>query len=745
MQHRWTRFLPLPVIAAVALSLPSASRAADPPAPAPSHASAFADTTKPVRFIDEVVVTGSRYPREYYRSPQALSFVNRTQVREQVAPVTGDVLTTLPAVDLSKDSPWEERPILRGLGGQRVLVMMDGSPINSARGNGPHPSLVDPSQVERIEVVRGPSSVAYGSDALGGAINIITREALPAYERAFAGSATIGGSSIDRARNGYLELMPRLGKMTAFFSGGGRRALDYAVPKPEGYPLPDAPRVPHSGFKDWNGLANLRYPISEHMTLKGSYQLYRGTDIGLPGLHAEVPGVFLQDFRFPVYDRDAAHLTLEHEYPNSWFAKSLAKVYWQREHRNFYSHEEFATAYLGPGQPPSATTRITNQDRFLDLTTWGFQTQFTSRKTERYLASAGIDLSRDQTGGDNLRHRYYVDGYGTPVTGVANTTTHSVPDGNFDDLAAFAQSEFYVAPKWTIDVGGRVTHYAYKTDSTLRNEATGAYFVPLTVNETALSGSLGLVYEATKDLHLTANVANGYRQPNAQDLFFNGPASVGTVLGNPDLKPEKSISYDLGMRWGPGNLALAANFFYSTYDDLIDAVQVAVTPPPPPGTPPTYQYVNISKARIWGGEIEGDCHLNRQLMARGSIAGAIGDITNREAIEQLYGVSQDQAPLPGVPPLKGTAGMRWTESRDRFWIEPGVRWQWRTTRLPLDPFFNTFKKEWLVGDITGGARLPSGQKLVLGVRNVGNVSYRLPVGSIEEPGRSFVGSLTVDF
>src|SRR5262249_36536199 len=138
------------------------------PAPTAS-APASADSSQPVMFLKETVVTGARYPRAYYESPQALSFITRTQLREQAPSVLGDALENLPGVEMSKDSPWEQRPSLRGLGGQRVLVLMDGSPLNSARGNGPHPSLLDPAQVERVEVVRGPSSVAYGSDALGGA------------------------------------------------------------------------------------------------------------------------------------------------------------------------------------------------------------------------------------------------------------------------------------------------------------------------------------------------------------------------------------------------------------------------------------------------------------------------------------------------------------------------------------------------------------------------------------------------
>ncbi len=737
---------------------PKTSPPADTFAPPPRTivASSFADTTKPVLFIQEIVVTGTRYPRAYYESPQALSFVSRTQLREQAPAVLGDVLGTLPGVDMSKDSPWEQRPILRGLGGQRVLVLMDGSPVNSARGNGPHPSLVDAAQVERIEVVRGPSSVAYGSDALGGAINIITRDAALTGGDRFRGAATLGGSSVDRQRNGYLELMPRLGRLTAFLSGGGRRALDYRLPDdPSITPL--SRRVPQSGFKDYNALANLRYALTPHMGLRASYQLYRGSDIGLPGLTtvlvdavSDLPW-FQQEFRFPEYDRDAASLTLEHAYPDAWLAETHAKVFWQREHRNFFSHEEFDTDSLGP-HPPSERSRITDQDRFFDLDTYGFQTQFTSRKTDRYRMGAGLDLARDKTDGDNVRRRHWVDAYGTTVRTESDYTTASVPDGTYDSYATFAQGEWYLAPKWTASAGGRYTRYRYRTRYGLRAESTStkpaAYFAPRAVNDGSLSGSLGVVYTPLRDLHVTANVANGYRQPNAQDLFFNGPASVGTVLGNADLKPEKSISYDLGLRWGPGDLGLAGNLFYSTYEDLIDAIDV--TPAgTPTGAPRTYQYVNITQARIWGGDLEAEYRFQRQFHARLALAWQIGDITNADAILQLYGVVRDQAPLPNIPPVKGTAAVRWRNASGRFWVEPSTRWSWRTSRLPLPtpgvPFFTEFKKEWLVGDVMAGARLPGGQRAVVGVRNIADRLYRQAIGSLDEPGRSWVGSLTVDF
>jgi outer membrane receptor protein involved in Fe transport len=263
----------------------------------------------------------------------------------------------------------------------------------------------------------------------------------------------------------------------------------------------------------------------------------------------------------------------------------------------------------------------------------------------------------------------------------------------------------------------------------------------------AFSGSLGAVFQPIPDLHITANIANGYRQPNAQDLYFDGAASVGFVVGNPMLKPEKSVSYDAGMRWGPGPFAVSGNMFVSTYKDLIDAVQV--TPVPEAQGQPTYQYTNISDARIWGGEVEGELSFQRLWRARATMTGSVGDITSADAVKALYGVTQDMAPLPGVPPFRGTLSLRWTEPQSRGWVEAGTRYSWRTNRLPLPtpgvPQISDFKKEWMVADLTMGVRTPTGQRFVFGCRNIADLSYRLALASLDEPGRSFFANLSTDF
>jgi outer membrane receptor protein involved in Fe transport len=720
-----------PLLLAAALLVPPA--AAAPPAPARP---ALADTTRPVLFLDEIVVTGSRHPRAYYESSQALSFVSRRELREQAPVALGDVLAGLPGVDSDRDSPWEQRPVLRGLSGQRVLVLVDGEPMNNARGHGPHPSLVDPGQVERIEVVRGPSSVAYGSDALGGAINILTRD--PSRDLAgdgLRGSATLGGSTAEAGGDARLELALRRGPLGLSVAGGGRRAGDLRAGGGE--------EIANAGFGGWNGQARLRYAATDRTTLRLGYQLSRTNDIGIPGLSFAEPDA-TQLYRFAFYDRDHVSLAAEHTYPDIWLKDTRVGVYWQRERRDFFSDQEVLASRFADGQfglppapaiPAGAASVSQVQDRYFTTDTYGFRTQLHAGEPGRYRLTAGVDAARDLTAGENVRFRTWYGADGEPVAPTSLRLSSSMPAGRFDNAGVFAQLEVTLGRGLRLEAGQRLTRYRYRTDA---NPAYG--FTAARLDQDAWSNSLGLVWTPARDLHLTLGAANGYRQPTAQDLYYNGYGSVGLVLGSPDLEPERSSSFDLGLRWAAGALGLAGNLFYSNFDDLISAVPVA---------PGTYRYTNVATARMWGGDVEAQWRLHPRWTARTGLGGQVGDVTSREAILELYGLAADRAPLGMVPPFKGTAGLRWSDRAGRFWAEASSRFAWRTNRLP-PPLagveeFSTFKKEWIVGDLFGGVNLPGGRRVVLGVRNVTDRRYRPALSSLPAPGLSLVGSAGTDF
>src|SRR6185295_15215306 len=115
-------------------------------------------------------------------------------------------------------------------------------------------------------------------------------------------------------------------------------------------------------FHDYNALSNLRYDFTEKTSLKAGYQVYRGKDIGIPGLSFAFPGAS-QAFEFSFYDRDYAHLTLDHGYRSSWLAGTTAKFYWQRERRDFFPNHELASFMFNAfGVPPrsGASSAVTN-------------------------------------------------------------------------------------------------------------------------------------------------------------------------------------------------------------------------------------------------------------------------------------------------------------------------------------------------------------------------------------------------
>jgi outer membrane receptor protein involved in Fe transport len=166
---------------------------------------------------------------------------------------------------------------------------------------------------------------------------------------------------------------------------------------------------------------------------------------------------------------------------------------------------------------------------------------------------------------------------------------------------------------------------------------------------------------------------------------------------------------------------------------------------------PTYQYKNIAEAHMWGGEAEAEWNFREGWRARGTVTGAIGDIVNREAIRTLYHVDSDKAPLPSVPPFRGTFAVRWSDVRARGWAEASTRYSWRTNRLALPvegvSQIGAFKAEWISFDLMTGCRFGSGQRqlIVLGVRNIADMQFRQAFGSLDEPGRSFVASFSTKF
>ncbi|RMH20146.1 MAG: TonB-dependent vitamin B12 receptor, partial [Gemmatimonadetes bacterium] len=128
--------------------------------------------------VDPITVTVTRGPRPVFRTPKPVAVIDRARIQQTQANTVTDLFRTLPGLDVSGVGVNQARPTIRGQRGQRILLVEDGLRMNNARRQqdfGELPALVDVNSVERVEVVRGPASVLYGSDAIGGVVNIVTR------------------------------------------------------------------------------------------------------------------------------------------------------------------------------------------------------------------------------------------------------------------------------------------------------------------------------------------------------------------------------------------------------------------------------------------------------------------------------------------------------------------------------------------------------------------------------------------
>src|SRR3990170_2675178 len=257
-----------------------------------------ADSTKaPVYLLKETVVTANRYEQDAFKLPQSVSIISRQEIEKENPQIVADLLRVLPGVEVNDAGPFRTRPVIRGLFGSRVLILVDGERLNDTREStfsGAQLSLVDISQVERIEVIHGPGSILYGSDALGGVINIITKNPHHSQNGNFSlsGNLNLKYSTIDQQRKARLELNGGNQRWAFLLGGNIRKAGDYKSP---------SGTVVNSGIdKDDNLDFKGEYNIDQKQTLSLEGQRFRAEGIGYPG----TPNEFAPKFTFPYHNRD---------------------------------------------------------------------------------------------------------------------------------------------------------------------------------------------------------------------------------------------------------------------------------------------------------------------------------------------------------------------------------------------------------------------------------------------------------
>jgi iron complex outermembrane receptor protein len=514
-------------------------------------------TLRPAVRLDEVVVTVSPEARGLAEAYQPVTVLSGRKLADRLEPTLGETLAREPGVTSSYFGPGASRPVIRGLGGDRIRVLEGGVGVGDVSNVAPeHAVMSDPLSAERIEVVRGPATLLYGSSAVGGVVNVIDRR-IPDFapRRPLAASLDLRGGTVADERSGALRLDGGLGRVA--WHGGylRRRTHDYAIPgfaednardhgdgEPEDGRLGDgdhgegehgeeqegAPGVLANTAADAEGgSVGLSY-VAEAGYLGVAWSGY-DTFYGIPDHHdegGEESGLGTGEGEVEAagvkIDQRARRVDLRGELARG---SDLLRGFRLRLGVTDYDHAELVGEEV--------ETRWTND-------AWEGRIEALHRLRAALSGWLGVQLSRREfaaVGEDAF---------------LPPSTTHA--------RAVFAFEELELEEgRWMLQGGAR-----YESQDVEGGAAGERSFG-------GFSSSAGVVWRPAEEYSLTLALSRAVRLPTAEELFTDGPhaARSGFVIGDPGLEEETSLGLDVSFRKPAGRLTGQADLFANRFDDFI--------------------------------------------------------------------------------------------------------------------------------------------------------------------------------
>jgi outer membrane receptor protein involved in Fe transport len=575
--------------------------------------------------VDEAVtVTAQGHERRAFDVPESVSSLESDDLSRRALRSTPEALAGMTGVFVQKTSHGGGSPFIRGLTGNQVLLMVDGIRLsNSTFRYGPNQYLatVAARSIERVEIVRGAGSTLYGSDAIGGVANVLSRELRFAAGRSEAsGRVLLGGMSggMDRTVRAEAEAA---GGRWAFHAGADARWFgDLVAGGDLGTEAPSAYDERSADLK-----ALVRASSSTVLTL--AYQHVHQSDV-------------------PRYDQVAQRGYLRHG-----FDPQVRQLAYARS-RTFLSHSWLRQIEATLSVQRSIEGRFRQrQGESLEVRerdaveTIGLAVEARSAPQPGWRATSGLEVYRDRvassassadlaTGATASRRGLYPDG--ATATSLAAFTLHSLDLGRL-----------------SLSLGGRFNSFAIAAEDPVVG--------PIDVRPRALVGNASALFRVAEGQHLAASVNSGFRAPNVSDVGSLGPFDFGVEVPSPDLEPERSLTLELGHKARVGTVASAVALFVTHLSDMIERVETTYLGRPTLDGDLVYRKENVGEARLKGVEAEIEVALPPRMVLAAAAVYAHGQ--NLETDE----------PVRRIPPLHGRVALRFSPARPAF---AEVEWLW---------------------------------------------------------------------
>lgn len=655
--------------------------------------------------VDAIAVTPARTDEDAFSLPLSISITPRETFAERNFSTTAELLRGEPGILVQKTTHGHGSPILRGLLGKYVLLLYDGIRLNKPTfrfGANQYLNTVDLETLDRIEVVRGPSSVMYGSDAIGGLINLIPE--LPPVDTnrsAVLPSFVTRYSSADYGKSAHLRLTGNHGRLACSYGFGYKDIGDLRAGGNIG-------RQDPTGWSETSHCTRLVCRVGLNRAVRVDYIAVRQNEV--PRFDKYASG----DFERYIYDPQSRHLaalTFDNARPGPFFYALRFNLSFQREAE-------------GRTLQRTGSSQITlSEDK---ITTWGGFVQFSSVVNSEHWLTYGME-----------RYRHKVNSKSTHLRAtVVESARPTFPDNSrYSSIGLFIQDEWSIRDDLRLTLGMR---YSRIDVSSPLEEPFGEYdrdFWDLT-------GSLAVSYLVAPEVNLVGRWSRGFRAPNLNDAVVLKYSSSGVDAPSPSLNPESSNDFEIGVKVSAARVGGSVFLFYNQLDDLIERRRgeyngLTFFDENGNGIQDSsefdiFQKFNIGRACVYGFECESGISIGRSWEARANLSWTFGENQT------------DSEPLSRIPPLMGklAARMRVTP---RFSCETFVRFAGSQRRLSardiddsrIDP---NGTPSWATLNFSSHLKLPR-VSLIFVLDNLLDAKYKEHGSGIYSPGRGVVFSL----
>lgn len=534
----------------------------------------------------------------------------------------GDLLDGLPGVSIDRDGPWATTVNIRGFGESKLLFLTDGDRMLTATDVAGTLSTVDMGNIEKIEVVKGAGSVIYGTGAMGGIVNFVTKR--PEYTDRFSSSGRLssGFHTVNNLWENNLNLDFTDQNWYLALDGSYRTAQNTLTPL-------GVQSNSHFNDASWGVRGGMRNGDNQELLV--NYNHFEAWDVGLPGGSAFPDDAMVRYLEFKRNQLSGEYILKD----LTDAIKSLSvKVYTQNIKREVENIIQTKNTAIFPG----SFNVTTGAKATLDLYFNDYETM-----------TVGIDgWHRDQqTARLKIAH---------PAQDTIFIRELPTPKAEVLDVGIFAQHKWVIDPKyWTMSTGVRVDFLRTTNDTAFTEIAKYKYvngvkedipynntprFLDGANNEFAYAAHIDFSYKPYESHHFVLSLANAYRAASLEERFKYIDQSGTPMIGNPDLKPEKGLFANLSYSLTRNKFSLNTDFFANYVFDLI-GVEEGPYKAVDGTTINALVHTNIDRAMYLGGEIAFRWLIVPDLELEGNIAYVDGfDVITKEE-------------LPLLPPLHG--------------------------------------------------------------------------------------------